>query len=83
MTDARRFLLLGIKQVNSDIPARQRRQSMYGGLTPKFFPLWVAGIVWFVSVAVGVTRERPVMWTWDRMVHETLPCYGWRVQVMN
>jgi len=55
----------------------------YDGLTPKFFPLWVAGIVWFVPVTVGVTVERPVMWTWDRMVYETLPCYGWRVQVMN
>ena len=47
----------------------------YDGLTPKFFPLWVAGIVWFVPVSVGVgacedavTRERRVMWTWDRMV---------------
>ena len=55
----------------------------YDGLTPKFFPLWVAGVVWFVPVTVGVTRERPVMWTWDRMVYETAVCYGWRVQVMN
>jgi len=52
VTDARQFLLLGIEQVNSDIPARQQRQSMYDGLTPKFFPLGDE-LIDGVSVVIG------------------------------